>query len=335
MTVRALLVLAALVVLYGCGQASSPVEERKKQGGVEEAQPKTVSPGQDQEHQQEETTTSVVGNMPIAGVVGKSLQRSSFDFRVLDYFITEHYYYLVDPYIEESQDAFAQAGQFIVVNYSVTNTSPHTVQPELSAQLHVKAEDQVEIYKESDVVAHPSETYGMELPPRQLEVGQFIFDVPQDVKPELLAVNGSSDASAPTSATASPGAEEIGGIDLTKEEPQGPQPQEIFALQHEYYNMTAWEQAYAFFARETKAQVSEQVYLDQNQKDDQRNPASFTELSFPTVDIEGDHATMKVVRSWTSEDEGDVQERVQQEAVLEDEGWRIVMRDEQYEYYGA
>ena len=40
MAVRVLLVLAAFAALYGCGQASSPVERQEKQGGMEEAKPK-------------------------------------------------------------------------------------------------------------------------------------------------------------------------------------------------------------------------------------------------------------------------------------------------------
>src|SRR3712207_2637125 len=43
MAVRVLLVLAALGVLYGCGQASSPPERQKKQGGLEEAAPATTT----------------------------------------------------------------------------------------------------------------------------------------------------------------------------------------------------------------------------------------------------------------------------------------------------
>jgi hypothetical protein len=37
MAVRVLVALAALGVLYGCGQASSPPERQEKQGGVKEA----------------------------------------------------------------------------------------------------------------------------------------------------------------------------------------------------------------------------------------------------------------------------------------------------------
>jgi hypothetical protein len=60
MAVRVLLV-AAFTVLYGCGQASSPVEKQEKQGGVEQAaegeeQPETVTP-----HPASELTTARAG----------------------------------------------------------------------------------------------------------------------------------------------------------------------------------------------------------------------------------------------------------------------------------
>ena len=43
MAVRVLVALAALGVLYGCGQASSPPERQEKQGGVKEAATATAS----------------------------------------------------------------------------------------------------------------------------------------------------------------------------------------------------------------------------------------------------------------------------------------------------
>ena len=60
MAVRVLLV-AAFTVLYGCGQASSPVEKQEKQGDVEQAaegeeQPETVTP-----HPASELTTARAG----------------------------------------------------------------------------------------------------------------------------------------------------------------------------------------------------------------------------------------------------------------------------------
>lgn len=315
---RVLMILLAVALLYGCGQAGSPAEKQEKRAGVEEAQPKTVTPAPGQE---EETTTAVVGNMPIAGIVGESVETSSFDFRVLDYFVTDHYYYLVDPFIDETQDAFSQAGKFIVVNYSVTNTSSQTVQSDLSAMLHVKVGNKTEVYEESDAAAHPSDTYGMELAPRQVETSQFIFDVPQDVEPELLAVNSGSYATA----TASPGAEEVGVIDLTEEDPQGPQPQEILALQYEYSNMTAWEQVYELFSEESKEQVSLEQYRAYWEK---QPSGAIQEYAFPSVKIEGDHATIQRVLT-TSTPDGEYQDKATQEAVLEDAGWRIVMREDQ------
>jgi hypothetical protein len=134
MAVRVLLVLAALAVLHGCGQASSPAEKQEKQGGVEEAQPKTVTPSGGG---QEETTQQVAGNIPIAGIVGESVETGTFDLRVLDYFVTNHYYYLSDPYLGDIQDAFPTAGQFFVVNYSVTNTGAETVGPNLIGALRL------------------------------------------------------------------------------------------------------------------------------------------------------------------------------------------------------
>jgi hypothetical protein len=50
MAVRVLLVLAALGVLYGCGQASSPPERQKKQGGVEEAATATATKPEQHAH---------------------------------------------------------------------------------------------------------------------------------------------------------------------------------------------------------------------------------------------------------------------------------------------
>ena len=160
-----------------------------------------------------------------------------------------------------------------------------------------------------------------------MAVSQFIFDVPTDVEPELLVVTEEPQMDT---------VYDVGTIDLTENEPQGPRPEEIYALQMEYYNMADYERAYELFAQETKARVSEQVFTSENQQDDEKYGGySFTKYSFPSVEIEGDHATMQVVRSVSgaSASASEEQERVTQEAVLEDEGWRILMRDDQYKAY--
>jgi len=210
----------------------------------------------------------------------------------------------------------------------VTNTSPQTITPNPVAQLHARAGDKVEVYDQSSEVSPPHHVGPQlpldEIPPREMVVSQFIFDVPTDVEPELLAVTDE-----PTIYSS----QDVGIVDLRDDEPQGPRPEEIYALQLEYYNMGEYERDYALFAQESKARVSEQVYTSRNRRVDQQgNGFSFPQYSFPSVEIEGDQATMQVVRSYTSE-EGEGQDRRTEEAVLADEGWRTVMRDNQYEYY--
>jgi hypothetical protein len=320
--VRVLLVLTALALLCGCGQASSPVERQEKQGGLEEATPEpTPEPAP-------EPTQPVVGNMPIAGVVGEDVEGGSYDFRVLDYYVTDHYYYRPDPTFESLQeDYFSQAGKLVVINYSVTNTSPQTISPNPIGQLHVRAGDKTEVYEETEEVTPPHHSVtGLpidDLPPRQMVVSQFIFDVPTDVEPELVAVSDQ-----PTIATVL----DVGVVDLRGEEPQGPRPEEILALQYEYTNMTAWERAYDLFAQESKDRVPRETYVSVIQRDNRREPLSITDYSFPSVVVEGNHATVERVYSWATTDE-EGQEKRTQEMVLEDEGWRIVMREEQYKYY--
>ena len=153
-------------------------------------------------------------------------------------------------------------------------------------------------------------------------VSQFIFDVPTDVEPELVAVNNQ-----PTINTY----EDVGVVDLTESDSLGPRPEEILALQYEYTNMTAWEQAYDLFAQESKERVSLEQYAKRNEED---VATTITEYSFPSVKVQGDKAAIERVFSWKTEDE-EGQYKATQEAVLEDEGWRMVMRDEQYKYYGG
>jgi hypothetical protein len=328
MAVRVLLVVAAaFAVLYGCGQASSPVEKQEKQGGVEQAaegEPKTVTP----HPAPEPTTAQAEGNIPVSGGVGENVQASSFDLRVLDYFVTDHYYYLADPYFDEVQDYFSQAGKFVVVNYSLTNTSPQTITPTPMAQLHARAGDNVEVYEQDATITPPhrlaSELAVEDIPPRGMLVSQFIFDVPKDVEAELLAVTDEPTISSSFS---------VGAVDLQQNDPQGPRPEEIFALQMEYFNMAAYEQAYELLAQESKARVSEQTFVSKNEQIDKQDRVAFIKYSFPTVSVEGDRATMQTVRTYSTDSKGEAQERITQEAVLEDEGWRIVMRDEQYEFY--
>jgi len=269
----------------------------------------------------EETTMEAMGNIALSGVMGENIETSSFDYRILDYFVTDNYYYLEDAYLDIAQDAFSKAGKFVVVNYSVTNTSPQNVEPNLGAVLHARSGDMVEVYEESSDVVHPaSGLAGMELAPRQVGTSQFIFDVPEDVEPELVVVSLLDEIDEPIS--------EAGAIDLTEQDPQGPRPEEILALQYEYANMYAWDQAYDLFAQQSKDQVTPEEYA----KYQNASTLSITDYAFPSVEVQGNTATVDRVLTIGSS-EGEEQNRRTQKLVLEDEGWRVLMRDEQIQEF--
>jgi hypothetical protein len=271
-----------------------------------------------------------VGNIPIAGVVGEAVETEGYDLRVLDTFVADHYYYATDPYLGEYQEAFPTAGQFLVVNYSVRNTGAQTVGPNLIGTLHTRAPDgKIEVYDQTDLVSPPhrpsGDLYLDDIPTRQLLVSQFIFDVPTDVEPEVLAVTEE-----PQIGTVY----DVGAVDLTTSSPALISPEEILSLQYEYYNMTAWSAAYDLFAQESKDRVPEQTFVSKNQQQIKKYREAFTKYSFPSVEVAGDRATMKVVRTASWKDD-EYQDRITQEAVKEDEDWRIVMRDKQYKFYGS
>jgi hypothetical protein len=325
---RTLLVLVVLAVLYGCGQTSSPVEKQEKEEGVEQAaEEQTAEETEKRKAGGEETTTETYGNIPISGVVGQNIETPSFDYRILDILITDHYYYLEGPSYGGEEDAFSEAGKFVVLTYSVTNTSPESVTANLGGMLHARTGNKVEVYEESDQAMHPYSggvIGGLELAPREVRMGQFIFDVPTDVDPELLVVLYEDEAEEPRG--------EAGNVDLREEDPQGPKPEEILALQYEYSNMRAYEQAYELHAQESKDRVSRELYVSTLEQSDRKEPYAITDYSFPSVQVNGDRATIERVYTWeTPDDEG--QAKATQEMVLEEAGWRVVMRDNQYEFY--
>ena len=259
-------------------------------------------------------------------IVEEKVERSSFDLRsalrVLDYFTAEQYYYVigrVEPaaeYVVFEEDAISQAGKFVVVNYSVTNTSPFTIEPVLSAQLHVKGADgKTEVYEETDDFP-PPRARNKDIVRDGMRLSQFIFDVPTEVEPALLAVAEEATA-------------ELGMVDLRESDPQGPRPQEILALQSEYFNMTDFERVYDLYAQQSKDRVSEQVFVGA-EKEAKQQGVNYTipSHSYPSVEIEGDRATIPLV-AVEPPVEGEGLHRVthahEAEAVLEDEGWRIMM----------
>ncbi len=307
-------------ILVGCGQASSPVERQEKREGVEQAQGPTATGGA--------TTppaSGAVGNIPISGIMGEAIETPSFEYRILDIYETDNYYYLENPSIDMQSSAISQAGKLVVLTYSMTNTNPQNVKVNLGGMLHVRVGDKVEFYEESGEAAHPYSGGifgGPELAPREVLLGQFIFDVPTDAKPELLVVLFEDEIEEPRG--------EAGAVDLTQEDPQGPTSEEILGLQYEYFNMFAWEEAYNLYAQESKDRVPLDRFISVNEA---LTPSVFNDFSVPSIDISGDRATMHVVRTYSTEDASRQQEEITQEAQRESEGWRIVMRANQYEFY--
>ncbi len=310
--IAACVLLVLVVFLYGCGQASSPVEKQERRGGVEQAA--GGEPGKEQ-------TPGEVGNEAASAIVGESVRTPSFDYRLLDYFATDHYYYLENPSRDDVMEGSSQAGKFVVVTYSVTNTSARTVRPDLGAMLNARAGGKTVVYEESGEVMHPRSGLGaMELAPGQMGTGQFIFDVPADADPELVTVLSEDDPQRSRG--------EAGAVDLTRRDPLGPSAEEILALQYEYLNMTAWKRAYELFAEESKREVSLEEYETYMDSGHSERPTAVIEYAFPSAEVEGDHAAID--RQFTlATPYGEHREEATQEALLEDEGWRIVMRDDQ------
>src|SRR5215207_2844699 len=270
-------------------------------------------------------------------IVEEKVERSSFDLRsalrVLDYFTAEQYYYVirrVEPmaqWVVFEEDAISQAGKFVVVNYSVTNTSPFTIEPVLSAQLHVKGADgKTEVYQETEDFP-PPRARNKDIVRDGMRLSQFIFDVPTEVEPELLAVAEEAIGSA---------VPEV--VDLRESDPQGPSPEEILALQNEYFNMTDFERVYDLYAQESKDRVSEQVFVSAEKKAKQQGVSYTTPTSYsiPSAEIEGDRATIPLV-AVEPPVEGEGLHRVthahEAEAVLDDEGWRIMMSKSELFHY--
>src|SRR5918995_1839286 len=254
--------LCSLLLLAACGG------EESAKGGAGQVHNKSTS------------VDSASANS--AQIVGEEVEGSSFDLRVLDYFTAEEYYSVIgrgEPMAEWvvfEEDAISQAGKFVVVNYSVTNTSPFTIEPVLSAKLHVKGADgKTEVYEETDAFP-PPRARNKDIVRDGMRLSQFIFDVPTEVEPELLAV-----AEEYTTTT---GSAELEVVDLRESDPQGPRPEEILALQNEYFNMTDFERAYDLYAQESKDRVSEQVFVGAQKEAKQQgvSPTNPTSYSIPS-----------------------------------------------------
>ena len=117
---RAVAILfAVLLAVAGCSQPSQAPEQGEKED-VEQAA----------DEQSKAASSPATERMPQASaVLGQNLPGGTFDLRVLDHYETERYYYPTDPSLDMTQEYFSEAGKFVVVNYTMTNTSSGTISP--------------------------------------------------------------------------------------------------------------------------------------------------------------------------------------------------------------
>jgi hypothetical protein len=158
------------LMLAGCGGANgsggTPVQPKQSEQGQQAAVEQTQTPAPDPE--------SVLGDATNAG---------DYTIRVLDLWESDSYFY-EQLYMHPRVDTFAMNGKFLVVPYSIRNTSGSKVDADLTAVLHAGDET----YEQATDVVHPRHDMGVELQTRQVEVSEFIFDVPPDVKAESIEI---------------------------------------------------------------------------------------------------------------------------------------------------
>ncbi len=325
---RVVLVFAFFCFLASCGTSQESGTAREGAGDAP-AEPKTSRPSQEGARSRAPQSSDPPAPQT---AIGETLPPENFDLRVLEVAVLDEYFYLENTYSDEtiqSVEGFPTAGKFVVVTYSVRNTGTGPLSVGISGTLSTAGE---ELYEESSDVFHPNALLdgtsgGFELQPRGLELGQLIFDVPSDVDPQTVTMGytGMGDSSA----SASDGSQ-AGDVDLTRMAEPGAPPEEVLALQYEYGNMQTWDLAYDLFAEESKGMVSETQYADVNERGD----LAITQYSFPSVQVQGDSATIERLLTTTEVGE-EFQDQATQEAVLENGTWRIVLREQQVEFYNS
>ena len=317
--------LLLCVGLVACGQSGSG--EPREEAGNAPAEPKTSRPSE-----------AGASKAPLASeapapqtAIGEVLPPEKFDLRVLEVAILDQYFYLEETYSEgtaQSTNAFPMAGKFVVVTYSVKNTGTDPLNVGFSGTLST---DGGESFEESDDAFHPNALLdgfsgGFELQPRGLELGQFVFDVPADAEPVALTAGYTNLSDSPASAG---GTSQAGDVDLTRQAEPGSPPEEVLALQYEYLNMQAWDLAYELFAKQTEDLITETRYTEVNE---QEVPNVITQYSFPSVEVQGNNATIERLITYS---EGGVggQDKATQEAIIDGGAWRLLMREDQAIYF--
>jgi hypothetical protein len=296
-----LILLAALVMSFGCGEAGSQDYQPKETKRVNTAA--------------EERGATGAPKPPESPVVGETLDYGEFEFRVLSVTKDKHWFY------PETETGFGSqeeslAGEFVTIWYSVSNTGATPLRLSPGANLTVSS-------GETFALATAQCDELERLQPRELGLGCFVFDVPSDVEAESVWVQFRHGNLAPET------------FDLTRAD-SAAEADEILALQYEYLNCGYFSLAYDLFASESKAQFSEEQYVTAmstgTSEEWKRYPVS--DFAFPRVTVEGDHAEVeRIITTYDNKNYASSQERRTQELIKEDGQWRIVARPEQVTFY--
>ena len=113
--------------------------------------------------------------------------------------------------------------------------------------------------------------------------------------------------------------------------PEQGSPEGVLALQYSRLNAGDYEGAYALFDEASKQATSADQYRAYFES---LAPYSITDYSFPSVNIQGDTATVEAALTASSA-EGEESYQVTQELVREGGAWHPVMRDEQLANFAA
>lgn len=112
--------------------------------------------------------------------------------------------------------------------------------------------------------------------------------------------------------------------------PEESAPEETLELQYQYINTAAYREAYELFTEDSRQSVSleeYQAYFEETA------PYEVVDYSFPSVQVDGDTATVETAVTVSTGPAGIEQYQRAQELELSDGGWQVVMRDEQVESF--
>ena len=304
---RTVLIVLAALLIAGCGGSTGDSYKPKESDAdantaKEERGPATPASAAD-------------------AVIGETADRGDFVFRVLDVVRDESWRY------PETDDAFGSsaqsyAGEFAVVWYAVRNIGDAPLNlgklGDTSAGV-LKADTGESFSVSEDAACAPTQNGGIKnLQPRGLQLSCLIFDMPADATPESLEVRFGEGY-------------QPARVDLTTKQPESIEPDETIALQYEFSNVGYFDLAYELFAPSSQQQFTYARYEAKLRRSVRGSNSGY---AFPSVTVEGDHATVeRVLTIYDTKTGVTGTARRTQELGRAGGAWRIIARPEQVKYF--